>query len=134
MTKVNVVIERGKDGLYSVYMDDDSFDFGLNAQGDTVDEALDEFRVVYDEMKELYMDEGKVVPELEFEFKYDLPSFLDYYANVFSKPALEKITGINQKQFFHYLSGQNPSKKTIKKIQEGLHKLGNELTQVHFID
>ena len=134
MTKVNVVIERGKEGLYSAYMDNDNFDFGLNAQGDTVDEALEEFHVVYKEMKALYKDEGNVMPELEFVFKYDLPSFLDYYANVFSKPALERITGINQKQFFHYLTGQNPSKKTIQKIQEGLHRLGNELTQVHFID
>jgi hypothetical protein len=85
-------------------------------------------------MKALYLDEGKDMPSVEFEFKYDMPSFLDYYANVFSKPALEKITGINQKQFFHYLAGKNPSKTTILKMQEGLRKLGKELSQVHFID
>lgn len=134
MKKVNVIIERGNDGLYSAYMDSDKFDFALNGQGNTVDEALQEFNVVYEDMKDLYAEEGKVMPLLEFEFKYDVASFLDYYANVFSKPALEKITGINQKQFFHYLAGKNPSKTTILKIQEGLHKLGKELSQVHFID
>jgi predicted RNase H-like HicB family nuclease len=134
MRKVDVIIERGNDGLYSAYMDSDKFDFGLNGQGETVDEALKEFDAVYEDMKALYLDEGKDMPSIEFEFRYDVPSFLDYYANVFSKPALEKITGINQKQFFHYLAGKNPSKTTILKIQEGLHKLGRELSQVHFID
>lgn len=134
MKKVDVIIERGKDGLYSAYMDSDKFDFGLNGQGNTVDAALTEFYAVYEDMKALYNEEGKTIPSLDFDFKYDVPSFLDYYSKVFSKPALEAITGINQKQFFHYLSGKNPNKTTVLKIQEGLHKLGKELSQVHFID
>jgi hypothetical protein len=72
--------------------------------------------------------------EADFYFEYDVASFLDHYASVFSKPALEKITEINQKQFFHYQSGKKPRKETILKIQEGLHKLGKELSQVHFVD
>ena len=134
MKKVNVIIERAKDGLFSAYMDNDTFDFGLNAQGETADEALEAFHTVYEEIKALYQEENKEIPELQFEFSYDVPSFLDYYTNIFSKPALEKITGINQKQFFHYSAGQKPNKKTISKIQEGLNKLGKELSQLHFID
>jgi predicted RNase H-like HicB family nuclease len=70
MRKVDVIIERGNDGLYSAYMDSDKFDFGLNGQGETVDEALKEFEVVYEEMKALYLDEGKDMPSIKFEFNY----------------------------------------------------------------
>jgi predicted RNase H-like HicB family nuclease len=36
--------------------------------------------------------------EYKIEYRYDVQSILGYYANVFTKPALERLTGINQKQ------------------------------------
>lgn len=132
--KVKIIIERGKDGLFSFYMDDDNFDFGLNAQGKTLDEAKSEFLAIYDEAKEMYLEEGRECPNLEFEYEYDVASFLSYYDGVLSKSGLEKITGINQKQLWHYFSGKRkPTKATILKIQEGLNRFSAELGQVKFI-
>jgi len=75
------------------------------------------------------------VSVLEFEFEYDVDSFLNYYAGILSKSGLERVTGVNQKQLWHYSSGKRkPSKKTILKIQKGLHKFAEELRQVRFID
>jgi predicted RNase H-like HicB family nuclease len=69
----------------------------------------------------------------EIEYKFDIPSFLSYYSKIFTKPALERITGINQKQLFHYESGhRNPSEKTVKKIEDSIHKFTEELRQIHF--
>ncbi len=133
--KVTAIIERGKDGLFSVYMDDDSFDFGLNGQGNSADDAKKEFLLAYDELKEMKKEEGVTAPDLEFDYKFDVSSFLDYYSGILSKSGLEKITGINQKQLWHYFSGnRTPKKETVLKIQEGLHKFAKELSQVHFID
>ena len=133
--KVKVIIERGADNFYSAYMDDDRFDFGLNAQGDTVQDAKEKFFIVYNELQEMKEEEGKKVPIIEFEFEYDIDSFLNYYAGVLSKSGLEKITGINQKQLWHYASGhRKPTKNTILKIQKGLHKFAEELRQVQFVD
>ncbi|GHV65853.1 hypothetical protein FACS1894199_07690 [Bacteroidia bacterium] len=71
--------------------------------------------------------------DLEFIYKYDIPSFLAYYSGVFTKPALERITGINQKQFFHYASGKSsPSKRTIEKIDKSFREFSDELHRVHF--
>lgn len=133
--KVKVMIEKGTDGFYSAYMDDDRFDFGLNGQGNTVQEAKDEFFTVYAELKEMKEEKKQEVPDLKFRFEFDVDSFLNYYSGVLSKSGLERITGINQKQLWHYASGKRkPTKNTILKIQEGLHKFADELRQVQLID
>ncbi len=133
--KVAVIIERGTDGFYSAYMDDDRFDFGLNGQGNTVQEAKDDFLKAYLEIRKIKEEEGATIPDLEFEFEYDVDSFLNYYAGILSKSGLEKITGINQKQLWHYASGKRkPTKQTILKIQNGLHNFAKDLMEVQFVD
>jgi len=69
--------------------------------------------------------------EYEIEFRYDVQSILSYYSNVFTKPALERLTGINQKQLHHYATGlKKPREPQRKKIEDALHKLGSELLSV----
>lgn len=71
--------------------------------------------------------------DYEIEYRYDVQSILSYYANVFTKPALEKLTGINQKQLHHYATGlKKPREPQRKKIESALHRLGSELMSVHF--
>ena len=66
--------------------------------------------------------------DYEITFRYDVQSILNYYANVFTKPALERLTGINQKQLHHYATGlKKPREAQRKKIENALHKLGAEL-------
>ena len=129
-----VIIERGTDGLYSCYMDNDNLDFALNGQGGSVEEAKKEFLLVYKEIKEMYQGEGKVAPELEFEYEFDVPSFLSYYSKVLSLAGLHRLTGINQGQLSQYVNGyRKPGIKTIKKIETSLHDFAKEIGQVHFV-
>lgn len=133
--KVNAIIERSKDGLYSIYIDNDELSFGLNGQGSSVEEAKEQLMTTYQEIRDMFLEEGKEVPSIEFEYIYDISSFLDFYSGVLSKSGLEKITGVNQKQLWHYAKGiRTPKKETVLKIQEKLHKFGEELSQVRFID
>ncbi|MCL2098380.1 MAG: hypothetical protein FWH23_06445 [Bacteroidales bacterium] len=61
-------------------------------------------------------------------FKYDTQSFLNYYNNIFTNVALERLTGINQKLLHHYSSGlKKPREAQRKKIETALHNLGKEL-------
>jgi hypothetical protein len=65
----------------------------------------------------------------------DLETFLNNYSGILSKSGLEKITGINQKQLWHYSSGnRRPKPETIRKIQQSIHGFADDLKQVHFID
>ena len=135
MKKVKVIVERGKDGKFSANMDCFDYDFGLSGFGDTAKEALRDFYECYEEAKQINASEGKQTPELEFELEYDVSSFLNYYSGIISKSGLEKITGISQKQLWHYSSGaKRPTPKTRQKIQNGLHCFAKDISQVSFVD
>ena len=50
----------------------------------------------------------------------------------FTKAGLERITGINQKQLWHYASGtRNPRPEQSIKIESALHRLGEELIAIN---
>jgi len=131
MEKLIVTIAKGNE-TYGAWVDSIP---GIYGQGDTVEEAKKEL----EEGISLYVKYNKNVPEIlmnefECEYRFDVPSFLEYYSKIFSKPALEHLTGINQKQLFHYASGlHKPSERTVRKIDNAFRKFTGELSQVHFI-
>ena len=53
-------------------------EFGLLGQGKTVEEAKADLMNSYNEIKEIFAEQGKEAEDLRFEFKYDIPSFLQY--------------------------------------------------------
>lgn len=132
--KAKVIIERGVDGTFDANIEFlENVPFGLLGQGKTVAETIADFNNSYAEMCAYYAKEGKECPVLEFEFKYDVPSFLQYYAYAFTLAGLERITGVNQKQLWHYISGtRRPSERTIRKIEERIHNFGQEIASVSF--
>ncbi|MDR2913492.1 MAG: type II toxin-antitoxin system HicB family antitoxin [Tannerella sp.] len=79
---------------------------------------------------------GDKIPE-EFEgkyrlvFRFDAESLLTHYKGIFTNSALEKLTGINQRQLQRYASGKShPMKPQSLKIQKALHRLGEELLDI----
>ncbi|MCQ2609041.1 MAG: DNA-binding protein [Bacteroidales bacterium] len=133
MRKVKAHIEIASDGLYSVYIDDDSLNYGVIGEGKTISEAIDDFYAVYEALKQGFKEEGRIFEEVEFIYVKDVQSFLEYYSDIFSKSALERMTGINQKQLHHYATGlHKPRQAQIKKIEDALHNLGKELLAIHF--
>ena len=64
----------------------------------------------------------------EIAFEFDVQSLLSIYEGIFSKSGLEKLTGINQKQLWHYAKGiSKPRPEQLRKIESALHRLGSEL-------
>ena len=128
MKPIKIIIERSKD-LYSAYAENVA---GIYGAGNTVEEAKESiFRSI-----ELYKKYNKKVPPLlkgkyALTFKFDMESLFTYYKGVFTNSALERITGINQRQLQHYSSGlKKPRLAQKQKIQTALHKLGNDLMAV----
>ena len=131
--KINVVIERGVDGSFSAYIADDNCEFGCIGEGKSVEETKADFMKAVGEMQEVYAEEGSKFPDVEFDFIYDMASFLNYYAYAFSLAGLARITGVNQGQLSHYVTGRRrPSKSTVEKIEQSLHDFANEIGQVKF--
>ncbi|MGL4908972.1 MAG: hypothetical protein ACRC3G_06530 [Bacteroidales bacterium] len=64
-----------------------------------------------------------------------MASFLSSFNGILSKSGLEAITGINQKQLWHYAAGiKKPRPNTVAKIAERLHNFADEIKQVQFVD
>ena len=101
MNTIKIIIEKSSDH-YSAYADNCD---GIYGAGNTVEEAkenvLEGLRLL---IESRHADELPDILKSEYEIAYgfDTQSFLKHYENIFSKPALEKLTGINQKQLHHY--------------------------------
>ena len=130
--RIKVFIEKGVDD-YTAFMDNNELSYSCIGQGATVDEAIEDFIAAYDEMHAYYDSIGKPFEEIDLQYSYDIPSFLQEYAYAFTLAGLERITGVNQKQLGHYISGyRKPSEKTIRKIEDGIHRFSEELSAVRF--
>ena len=131
---ITALIERGRDGKYSIYIGTPSYPYGIIGTGPTVKKAKEDFMAGYEEMKCFIEEAGESFVEAEISFKYDVPSFLQEYAAAFTLAGLERITGVNQKQLGHYISGyRHPSPKTARKIESGIRAFCQQLSAVEFI-
>ncbi len=130
---VKVIMERGADGSFSAYIADNKLPFGIIGEGKTARETREDFIGGYEDMREHYKEIGKEFPEVDFDFHFDMPSFLQYYAYAFSLAGLERITGVAQGQLSHYINGtRRPGEKTTRKIEERIHAFGAEISAVSF--
>jgi len=69
--------------------------------------------------------------EYDLVYKLSVGAMINYYSGIFTKAALSRITGINERQLWHYAAGlRKPRPQQIKRIEEGLHKLGQELVSL----
>jgi len=135
MNQVKVNIEKAECG-YSAYMTEkaDILGYSVIGEGRTVHEAIEDFNDSYREIREYCMSHGEAFKEANFTFYYDTASFIQYFAGIFSLSGLERITGINQKQLGHYLSGfRRPSPKTAEKVEKSVRRFTEELSAIHFV-
>lgn len=134
MITVKAIVERASDGTYSVYMDSDRFDYLVTSTGSTVAEAIQNFEKNYADIKSFYEEKGMHFHEVSFNYCYDMASFLAYYSRAFSLAGLSRITGINQGQLSHYVTGhRTPSARTRNRIQDSIHRFAKELSSAVFV-
>ena len=129
MKKVKIVIERSED-LFSAYAENVH---GVYGAGESVSEAKKSIDKAIVLLRKYNKDNIPSILKGEYTlvYKFDVESFLNYYKGIFTNAALERITGINQKQLQHYASGiKKPREVQVKKIETALHKLGGELIAV----
>ena len=128
MRKLRAIISKGQED-YGAWFENFPGAYGA---GETVAEAKKNLK----EGLRLYIKHNEVSDwlrnkEYEVIFKYDSQSFLSYFKGIFTNAALERLSGINQRQINHYATGRKkPRPAQLKKLEMGIHKLAGELMAV----
>lgn len=129
MKTIKIIIERNEDGFWG-YAENEK---AIVGGGNTVQECKQDVLDCIETLKELDAENKPSFLEKEYTlvYKFDTASLLNYYKGIFTNSALERITGINQKQIQHYASGhRSPRLEQRLKIESALHNLGKELLAV----
>ena len=72
--------------------------------------------------------------DFDLKFRIDAATLINCYSNVFTKAALSRITGINERQLWHYAAGvHRPRKAQLEKIQSGIKALSKELSLIDLV-
>ncbi|MDR3183950.1 MAG: type II toxin-antitoxin system HicB family antitoxin [Prevotellaceae bacterium] len=97
--KTTALIEMGKDGTFGVFTPD--INHTIIGDGETVEEAKADFENSVEEMILSYTENGRPIPDelkdIEFEYKYDLASFSEYYDRI-NVPKFTQAVGINGRE------------------------------------
>ena len=83
----------------------------------------------------LHKDGDEVAGVLQGKYKLDfvlnVRALLHYFEGVLTRSALSRVTGINERQLGHYITGHRKARPDQrKKIVEGLHRIGKEINSV----
>ena len=134
MKTIEVIVEHAGNNL-SAYIE--------GAPVITVGNDVKEIEKNMKEAVELYLESCKemnIAPvevlqgEFTLKFKIDAATFINYYSSIFTKAALSRITGINERQLWHYAAGvHKPRKQQLEKIQKGINALTEELAAINLL-
>lgn len=132
---MNVAIEKQKDGTYIAY-NTDGENVSLIGTGNTVSEAKDDFfnslQEAIDACKEAGMDVPSALNE-EPMFKFDVSSLFEYYG-MLNVSAFARYLGINEALLRQYKQGGTYiSDSQLKRIEDGIHTLGNEFARLRLV-
>jgi hypothetical protein len=86
-------------------------------------------------LESLHKDGDEIPDVLKGKFKLDfilnVRALLHYFEGVLTRSALSRVTGINERQLGHYITGhRKPRPEQRKKIVEGLHRISKEINSV----
>jgi len=132
MEKAIVIVELTNNN-YSAYIESLP---GCVSTGKTFDELKANMEEAIEFHLEGMREDGEDIPadfqkRYELVYHFDPESLLRHYNGIFSNAALERLTGINQKQLQRYATGASkPRKEQAKRIEIALHNLGRELLAV----
>jgi predicted RNase H-like HicB family nuclease len=130
MKQVRIIIEKSDD-QYTSYAENVD---GVYGGGDTPEEAKESALHAITLLKK-HRNKAQIPAiikgDYQVVFRFDTVSILNYYRKVFTNAALERMTGINQKQIQHYASGlKKPRAAQVRKIKTAFHNLGSELIAI----
>jgi predicted RNase H-like HicB family nuclease len=135
MDTVEIIVKVDYNGNnFEAYLPDLN---GCVATGQTLEEVKQRIAEAVHLHVQSSTEDNDPIPE-QFKQDYKLifcisvAALLNHYSEIFTKAALSRITGINERQLWFYAAGRRkPREEQRKRIEAGLRKLGNELADVN---
>ena len=127
MKRIQLIIEAGAES------DNQSGFWGrLTYEDNLIVDQAETVEALQQNMKQFLLDFHDL-SDVEFEVAYDLYAFFEHYAYLkISKIA--DYAGLNPSLLRHYKSQTKfPSAEQVKRIETAVHRLANELRQVHLV-
>jgi predicted RNase H-like HicB family nuclease len=109
---------------------------GCVAVADTFRELRDSMEEAVEMHLQSMREDGDPIPDgftggYELAYKLDAQALLVAYDGIFTKAAISRLSGINEKQLWHYATGlKKPRPAQREKIARALHGFGRELINV----
>ena len=122
--KIKIIVEKTETG-FSAY----SEDYPIFTTGKTIPELLNNSY----EATQFYFENKYIITHENLKFEIDFTQFFQYYKVLNSKFLAEKI-GMNPTLLSQYVQGhKKPSVNQTEKILTGIHKIGQELSEMNLI-
>lgn len=125
------LIEKGKDGTFSVYTADTGA--VIVGEGATVAEAKADFELALKAYHDFYTDKGEVPPEdfsEGFVYKHDIASVFNYF-DFINVSKFAKRVGINASLLRQYKTRDTYiSEAQAQRIQQAFREIGEELSAI----
>lgn len=127
-----MTVSQADDGSFWCHTERDVFDSGLNGAGDTVAEAKADLLQCLEESRKDVLERGGKVYDVEFEYRYDLQSFFEYFSFL-NVSDIAKRAGINPSLMRQYTSGvKNAGEKTYRRLSACMANISKELSAATF--
>lgn len=132
MKLVPAVIERAKDGTYSVYCENECF----SGMGNTLEAAKADMQEQISLFKKAAQEEKLAYPSFldepyEFTYRWNVKSLLSLYSDASTLSGLGKRAKINPKQLWSYMHGKSiPRRTQLDKLENAIHEIGKELLSI----
>lgn len=117
MKTIRIIIEKNEDGYWG-YAENES---GITGGGETVQACKQDILDCIDTLKLMTAKNRPrfLLSSYQLVYRFDAESLLAYYKGIFTNSALERLTGINQKQLQHMLPViENPDPTSVKKFRQ----------------
>lgn len=136
MKKLKVII-GWEDGNYSALCDDKD----INGIVVDTNKNLEALKKSFSEIMKFHIEgcqeDGDTLPEYllkgEYELEYELQvsAILHQFDGILTRAALSRVTGINERQLGHYMTGRrNPRPQQRELIISGIRSIGQQLSSV----
>ena len=125
--KLLAIMERGKGkGNFSCFATESVDGCGINGFGRNSRDTIKDMQLAVQEYKDMKAREGKEFPDVEFDIRFDVGSFFDYYP--IDVTAFAKYIGMNPSVLRQYVTALRvPKQEAIDRIRAGIKKLSEDL-------